>query len=256
MQNLNTMNTMKKWLKPGVSKEKETVQGDGSKEKENAPPAGSLHRHDSQRGSSKRGRPISGVWEYFQPQGSDPVALCTIPNCRARSRKVTRGAEGSRPTSWGTSAFWSHLNVHHPEQYEAAREAQKKAKDAKKKTLEKAQDENNVFVLKDQPNIDEVFQNTKKWNKENKNQKKISENLLTWIIDAMEPYTTLDNERFKVLISSLEPKFNLPSSKVVRTSIDPLYRKIQFNLSIELKKDIVHGYAITIAICNYHGHLV
>ena len=61
----------------------------------------------------------------------------------------------------------------------------------------------------------------------------------------MEPYVTLDNELFRNFINGLQPRFNIPSSKVLRIRIEPLYKKVQYTLWKELKTDICHGFSIT-----------
>ena len=53
--------------------------------------------------------------------------------------------------------------------------------------------------------------------------------MVIWICDSMNPYKTVANEPFKVWIESLQPKFDMPSEKLIRTKIIPeLYQKMQY----------------------------
>ena len=53
----------------------------------------------------------------------------------------------------------------------------------------------------------------------------------TWICSTMKPYTVVSSPHFINLLSGLNRRFNIPSEKVIRTSLIPkLYVKVQYKL--------------------------
>ena len=73
------------------------------------------------------------------------------------------------------------------------------------------------------------MQKTSQWGGSDPSQIKGEKLLLYWLCDAMKPYETVENNSFKTLMAFFDPKFKLPSEKVIRTKLIPeLNTTVQF----------------------------
>ena len=70
-----------------------------------------------------------------------------------------------------------------------------------------------------------------KWAAVSDKQLNAEDDLVTWICSAMKSYTVVSSPHFINLLSGLNRRYNIPSEKVIRTSlILKLYVKVQYKL--------------------------
>ena len=73
----------------------------------------------------------------------------------------------------------------------------------------------------------ETFDRLKKWPQHHPEQQSLTFRLGEWICNAVLPYTVVEDDRFKVMINQLNPKFDIPSEKQLRQSIIPdMYKRV------------------------------
>ena len=148
-----------------------------------------------------REREVSGVWLYFiEDLEETRFANCKVASC---STKIPRGPVGSVRKSWSLKGLWEHLRKYHKAEYTNADKKREETK--RKKTEEKLENERmkEIYDLtqKKQLTLQEAKARTVKWAKDSKEQKKNEENLITWMSDALVPYSAVENTHFKTLIS-------------------------------------------------------
>ena len=191
-------------------------------------------------------RPASGVWAYFKAAGDDE---CTCATFSAKNRIVSRGPPGSQKKSWSVKSLWVHLKTHHPEEHNAANAVKEDTAAKKKKEDEESARKAKIYSLMQgssssskQLTFEDKTSNLLKptrWSPESTSQTQAMKSLVYWICDAIQPYGVVENEQFKTFIHTIQPKFSLPSEKVLRQNLLPkLYKKVQFKLLSELNKQL------------------
>ena len=161
---------------------------------------------------SKRDRPVSGVWLHFTEDSvENRLANCSVPNCRA---KVPRGAVGTPRKSWSNKGMWEHLRNNHKEEHTNAEAVKEETKKQKLKDKVDIQKRKEIYNLqpgqpKTQVTLQALKERTVKWSKDNDQQKKTEANLLMWMCDSIQPYSVVENERFKILMSGKYVTYNL-----------------------------------------------
>lgn len=195
-------------------------------------------------------RPASGVWAYFKAAGDDDrLAECTCETCPAKKRVVSRGPPGSQKKTWSVKSLWTHLKIHHPEEHKVANAVKEDTAAKKNKEEEESARKAKIYSLTQgsssstkqltfEDRTSSLLKPTK-WGPESTSQTKAMKSLVYWICDAIQPYGVVENEQFKTFIHTIQPKFSLPSEKVLRQNLLPkLYKKVQFKLLSELKKQL------------------
>ncbi len=153
-----------------------------------------------------------------------------------------------------------HLKVlHHPEEYKKATAVKVDTIEKRKKNDEERVEQARIYCVtqpssSSQLTFDDLMNRGIKWSKENQQQKKIEQNLMNWVCDSLQPYSVVENEQFKVLVESLQPKFSVPSEKVIRQTMIPrLYRQVQYDLKQELLKLLEVTDSSSLPYCTYNN---
>lgn len=191
--------------------------------------------------ASKRGRKESEVWAYFDILADTPhLAKCSL--CQT---KITRGKPGSALKAYSVKGLWDHLSAKHKDEHKKAKSAQEEFASQKKKLDEEAvAATSRLYQLEqNQTSVKELICRNQKWSETFPNQLEGEKMLLNWIFDDMQPYSVVENERFKDFIYSLNKKFTIPSEKVIRTTMMPkLYRETQAALKTALLENLKDNY--------------
>ena len=178
----------------------------------------------------------SSVWTYFHVgESDDSIAVCDIVICSGKSRNVRRAPFAADKKEYSTKGLWSHLKSHHPNEFKDATEVKMNAEEDKKQNLAKEEEHKAIYELSTnrkinmskQLTVQETFDRLKKWPQHHPEQQSLTFRLGEWICNAVLPYTVVEDDRFKVMINQLNPKFDIPSEKQLRQSIIPdMYKRV------------------------------
>ena len=193
-------------------------------------------------------RPVSGVWDFFKAlSDNSPIVECTVSMCSApKGRRVSRGKVDKPKKTWSLKALWEHLKTYHPDEHKKALATKEETLQKKKKADQERAEQLKIYSVTrsqgssgNQPTLQELKDRALKWSKEHPSQKKGEKLVINWICDAVLPYSTVKNDRFQELMTSLQPKFTIPSEKELRqTKIPNLYFKLQYKIKIELHGEL------------------
>ena len=168
-------------------------------------------------------RTISGVWTYFTiDELDDSIAVCNIEKCSAKSRRVRRASSDAEKKTYLTKGLWTRLNSHHHDEYKQASEVKKAEQDKKRLKLSNEEKHNEIYSIATSMNMtkqltfQQTFDRQKKWTEHHPEQQTITFRLAEWICNAMLPYTIVEDDRFKVLINQLNPRFVIPNKNKLR----------------------------------------
>ena len=194
---------------------------------------------------SKR-KEVSEVWTHFKILEETPH----LAQCSLCSTKISRGKINGPKKSFSVKGMWDHLNARHKEAYKTAKASQEELVSKKKKENDDAlAARKSLYQLNavPQPSLEQCLERSSKWSADSPNQKQAERRLLNWIFDDLQPYTVVDNNQFKSMIGFLNRKFDIPSEKVVRTTLMPkLYREVQKELFESLSIALKEGhYSVT-----------
>lgn len=124
----------------------------------------------------------------------------TIAICNACSARIPTG--GKKASSFNTTKFLSHSKGHCKavlKEYEAAGAAA--ATNAKPKTW-------SIDV-----SIQQAFENCKKFSKDSEKAKAINDKVVEFIVFDDQPFSVVEDPRFRGLVEHLEPRYTLPSRR-------------------------------------------
>ena len=80
----------------------------------------------------------------------------------------------------------------------------------------------------EQPTIAETFEKLKQFGANDRTQIKLNHELMEWLVDAMLPYSTVENDCFKKFVKTLCPRYKIPSEEYLRTCLMPnMYSKVK-----------------------------
>ena len=78
-----------------------------------------------------------------------------------------------------------------------------------------------------QTTIVETFKKCKQFGENHPTKTKLNHKLMEWLIDAMLPYSTVENKCFKKFVCTFCPRYKIPSEKYLRTCLMPnMYSKV------------------------------
>ena len=130
------------------------------------------------------------MWQYFTVAANDSQkATCTL--C---VEAVSRG--GVRAKTFNTTNLWSHLSTHHPEQF---------------KQLEHS--EESPASSSSQPSLAQVLEQNKPLAFNHPHAVEITTRIGEMVAVDNEPSYIIEHAGFKCLMTLLEPRYSLPSSK-------------------------------------------
>ena len=103
------------------------------------------------------------------------------------------------------------------------------AEEDKKQNLAKEEEHKVIYELttnrkinmSKQLTVQETIDRLKKWPQHHPEQQSLTFRLGEWICNAVLPYTVVEDDRFKVMINQLNPKFDIPNEKQLLQSIIP-----------------------------------
>lgn len=203
---------------------------------------------------SKRQRQTSAVWLFFSEDADIPrMANCTMERCSAKKRALSRGPPTVARKDWSCHGMWRHLETHHPEEYARADGIRKDAELKRQKEAAEEQQHRDIYNMgvnpvTKQPTLQQTIDRKTKWPSDSCEQKKHETNLVNWMVDTLQPYSVVENDRFKVMFTKLQPKYTPPSEKVIRQNMIPsLYLKLQYKIKNLISKHIEEAvdYCIT-----------
>jgi len=88
-----------------------------------------------------------------------------------------------------------------------------------------------------QPTLTDLVERQQPFGANHPMQRKLSHLVLEWIVDALLPYNTVENDAFARLQKTAWPRFAVPSAKYLRTCLMPdIYNKVE-NKILELIYD-------------------
>lgn len=191
-------------------------------------------------------RKESEVWAHFSVLEDTPH----LAKCALCSTKIARGKIDGPKKSYSVKGLWDHLNAKHKEAYKSAKANQEEFASKKKKQNDEAlAARQNLYQLDtaSQPSLEQCWERPSKWSADSPNQKQAERRLLNWIFDDLQPYTVVESDQFKSFIGCLNRKFDIPSEKVIRTTLMPkLYREVQKELFESLSLALKDGqYSVT-----------
>ena len=76
------------------------------------------------------------------------------------------------------------------------------------------------------PKLQDFIQQKVHYKPDNPRQKTLEKTVTEWLVDAILPYATVENSRLRLLLEQLDPKFNCPSEKTIRTNNMPNLEKV------------------------------
>ena len=93
------------------------------------------------------------------------------------------------------------------------------AEEDKKQNLAKEEEHKVIYELttnrkinmSKQLTVQETIDRLKKWPQHHPEQQSLTFRLGEWICNAVLPYTVVEDDRFKVMINQLNPKFDIPN---------------------------------------------
>ena len=149
----------------------------------------------------------SPIWKYFVICETDnSKAECTL--CKT---VISRG--GSSAKNYSTSAMNNHLRNKHADKYEVMT-ADKRAKaDVKADTSSPAQHI--------QPTLSAFAAKTRKWAIDSLEARRVHEAIGRMIAVDVQPYSVVEDVGFKNVLTTLEPRYTVPSRKYFSTKIIP-----------------------------------
>ena len=204
---------------------------------------------------AKNPRVESPCWDYFSPKPDQPwIAVCRLNGCEHEAK---RGKHTDDKAKYSLKALWNHLKAEHPAEAASAEEIKESNKQKKIKRDEAEQKRHDIYKLttagESKPKQQISLMShllavaSKKWTAKDKAQQESISALVNWMADSIQPYSVVQNKLFKLFIEGLNPKFNLPSEKMLRQSIFPsCYKKLQWHIKSLLDKHMIDGiYSIT-----------
>lgn len=137
---------------------------------------------------------MSAVWTHFKICDNDRSKA----ECKLCTGKVSRG--GKESTSFNTSNLIKHLRTHHKPEYADFAKANAKPQ---------------------QPTLTQVLEKREKMSRENPRAVKITEALTHFIALDDKPLSVAENEGFRRLLSTLEPRYEIPSRPYITDVMVP-----------------------------------
>ena len=132
---------------------------------------------------------------------------------------MRRGKDENRH-SWSATPLWVHLQRHHATEHAKAEEQRAKESNATKKRKGTDKERQELYV-NGTPKLLAYVTRKQKYLPESKEQKDLNKLLSDWIADGVLPYAIVDNARFLEFLDKMDPKYDCPSSKTLRTKIFP-----------------------------------
>lgn len=87
--------------------------------------------------------------------------------------------------------------------------------------------------------MEDTIHGIKQWGRDRDEQKQAELLLTYWIIDGVLPYETIGNPCFQSFVRFLNKRFQIPSPKLLRTSLIPgLYLKVQWHVFEALREHV------------------
>lgn len=164
------------------------------------------------------------VWQYFGLEVGQTgeirdinTPICRIGDCHARVK--------TKHSS--TTNLYSHLKQHHPKEYEAVRPKKDKSK-----------------LASGTKPITEAFKLATKLQPTSHEHKELTKAVTYHLAKDMRPLSTVELPGFKMLVSKLNPRYELPSRNYSsRTAIPSLYSEVREG--IERKLSLCAFYSAT-----------
>lgn len=191
----------------------------------------------------------SPVWAYFSTTTDPNYLKCNIGKCSAKLKLDKTGS---------TKGLWSHLKHCHKKEHEVAQLEQKEksegASAAKRKSdiyvvldpsnseqpstsaglpaLSPMSDVSSSSFMSLQSKISDIFPPLEKYKSGHLKQKELNYLLGEWLADAMLPFNTVNNLRFRAFMEVAHSKYNLPKEKYFRTVVIPdIYKRVKSAIS-------------------------
>ena len=170
------------------------------------------------------GRKKSPIWVFFTVSEDSRLAKCKVceneVSCRGQSTK-----------SFTTTNLVYHLKIQHDEEYAQYNRLKADSKDK----------QNESFTSEGMPlrqvSLQETAELRKMWDINDSRVKKIYNKVGIMIAINCQPVSVIDHEGFRSLISTLEPKYQMPSRKYFsETIIPPIGNRIRANIATQLKE--------------------
>lgn len=228
----------------------------------------------------KRKSGQSAVWNYFDIKHNlDGFAWCIM--CEER---LKRGQPG-KPSSYSTKSLWDHLESKHRDSHDKAKKHQADDQERTRKRNKEQEDRLQKYFISNQPrnqklneiNIEpqpstsgassgtaplsrctskvlspsqqtltELFNQSKKFEKDDPAQLAGEQKLLYWLVDGMMPYATVENPRFRDWSNFQNKKFVMPSEKKIRTKLLPeLNAKVQHHIRESIMQNDNECFSLT-----------
>lgn len=170
------------------------------------------------------GRKKSPIWEFFTVAEDSGLAKCKV--CEI---EIPRGGQSTK--SFTTTNLVHHLKTKHSEDY-AQYNRLKADSDGK-------QNENTSSKGKGlrQVSLQQTAELRKLWNINDPRGKRIHSKVGEMIAIDCQPVSIVDHKGFKSLVSTLEPKYQMPSRKYfLETIIPSIANKIKADIATQLQE--------------------
>lgn len=173
----------------------------------------------------------SPVWDYFSLTTDPEKVRCKVGTCSA---KIKVGKTKS------TKGLWSHLKSSHKKEHDLAKSSQ----EAQKAAATSSASTSSIYVLASgqtatQPKISEFFQAADKFKSGHPKQKELTYMLAEWLADALLPFTTVDNPRFRAFMEAANGRFALRKQSYFRKVIFPdIYQRVKAAISNIISSEV------------------
>ena len=165
------------------------------------------------------------IWNYFNIQSNQSThAKCNVSSCQQAIKR------GQNPSSYSTTPLVNHLRSKHRnlfEQYEAA--------------LSQPGTSIVQNLPANQPSILSAFEDVRVWPHDNSKARKITRKVAEMIALDVQPISIVEDSGFKELLTTIEPRYCLPSRPYIRNEIDLLFTEVKTKM-----KELIAGEFISV----------
>ena len=177
---------------------------------------------------SKSKNSDSLVWQFF--------IVCDDP-CKAKCKCGKVHTRGRTPKTYSTKSLLDHLHRAHSAEYAQVKQKASKPVETRSNSTIRVLNDKPGSSTEKQLTLSDLVERQQPFGANHPMQRKLSHLVLEWIVDALLPYNTVENDAFVRLLKTACPRFAVPSAKYLRTCLMPdIYNKVK-NKILELIHD-------------------
>ena len=160
------------------------------------------------------------VWDHFVFDSSSGKSLCQVPDSSTEDAE-----DSSSPVLCGhvipgkfPSNLRQHLKSRHGAVYQKLLQSEEKQKEEREALKHKST--HGPTPIRTQRTLGEIVKSQRKYEKESLKYQTITQKLAIFIASSSVPNSIVENEEFRSLILTLDPRYQVPSRSLISVEID------------------------------------